>query len=368
MSERNIRVYCIIRLFSLFLSSRILVAMAQNWDPLRDMPQLHGKVALVTGGNAGIGFETVKFLALRGAKVYLAARNEGRATTAIEKLLAENPTLERGRLPWLPLDLADPKAVVGATNEMKKKEQRLDILVNNAGIGTQTFQLNKAGWEMTMAVCHVGHFILTLGLMPLLEQAAKDDREADVRIITLSSIITTVMVPSDLDFGFKAPAFLHQHRTFSTIQSRILGWLAFTVDMPRYAMAKTANILFAQELQRRLETRGLGDRMLSLSLHPGGVGTEGAMTIFTALVKPLVWLSAVPPDKGAVTSLFAATADAVRANRNTYKGKFLVPYGEIAPLPAVADDPVQVRGLWDNTLAAVNEYLVGEGFEPIQDL
>lgn len=208
--------------------------------------------------------------------------------------------------------------------------------------------------------------ILTLGLMPLLEQATKVDG-ADVRVITVSSIISTVMVPADLDFGFDVPDFLHRHRTFSTLQSRILGRLAFTIDMPRYAMAKTANVLFAQELQRRLDARGSG-AILSLSLHPGGVGTEGAMAIFTMMVKPLVWLSAIPAAKGAVTTLFAATAGAVRADEQAYKGKFLVPYGEIAPVHPVAGNEEQVRGLWQNTLAAANDYLVSEGLEPVQDL
>jgi len=145
-----------------------------------------------------------------------------------------------------------------------------------------------------------------------------------------------------------------------------LSKLVVKVDMPRYAMAKTANVLFAQELQHLLDAKGIP--ILSMSLHPGGVGTEGARAVFTNLVKPLIWLNSITTDQGAVTSLFAATAKVVRENEDMYGGKYLLPFGEVSPTHPVTKDERQVRGLWQNTLAAANECLVKNGLEPVRDV
>ena len=131
-------------------------------------------------------------------------------------------------------------------------------------------------------------------------------------------------------------------------------------------MAKTANVLFAQELQHLLDAKGIP--ILSMSLHPGGVGTEGARAVFTNLVKPLIWLNSITTDQGAVTSLFAATAKVVRENEDMYGGKYLLPFGEVSPTHPVTKDERQVRGLWQNTLAAANECLVKNGLEPVRDV
>ncbi|KEY74780.1 hypothetical protein S7711_06677 [Stachybotrys chartarum IBT 7711] len=219
--------------------------------------------------------------------------------------------------------------------------------------------------KLTVSYSHVGHFALSLGFLPLLEQATRA-QDSDVRVVTLSSIITTNMVPEDLAFGFASPTFLDEHRPSLRSSGNALRALAFKVDMPRYCMAKMTNVLFAQELQRRLDTSGLS--ILSLSLHPGGVGSDGAMAIFTTLVKPLVWLIAWTTDKGAVTSLFAATAKTVREKADEFKGKFLLPFGEIGPLHSVTKNEVQVKGLWENTLRAVNMYHAQNALEPLQDV
>lgn len=174
------------------------------------------------------------------------------------------------------------------------------------------------------------------------------------------------MPPHDLDFGFDSRTFLRDHKTFSTWQSWIFGLLAFRVDLPRYVMAKSANVLFAKELQRRCDAKGIP--IISTSIHPGGVATDGAMAIFTPLVKPLVWLSAVPADEGAVMSLFTATAPIVRSNEARYKGRYLLSPAEFCPAHPVTEDEVQLCGLWENTLTAVNDYLADQGLNPVQDV
>ncbi|KAL2756677.1 hypothetical protein ACRALDRAFT_2102468 [Sodiomyces alcalophilus JCM 7366] len=100
----------------------------QIWDPLTQTHDLSGKVAVVTGSNSGIGRSTVKFLALRGAKVYLATRSESRAREAIDELRRENPSIREDQLHHLPLDLADLKSIVAAADALKAAENRLDIL------------------------------------------------------------------------------------------------------------------------------------------------------------------------------------------------------------------------------------------------
>ncbi|KFA71898.1 hypothetical protein S40288_09521 [Stachybotrys chartarum IBT 40288] len=258
-----------------------------------------------------------------------------------------------------------PRHWVKSSGLQTKTAGSLHQQVNNAGVGQSSFEVNDAGWKMIMAVCHVGHFALSLGFLPFLEQATRA-QDSDVRVVTLSSIITTNMVPEDLAFGSASPTFLDEHRPSLRSSGNALRALAFKVDMPRYCMAKMTNVLFAQELQRRLDTSGLS--IISLSLHPGGVGSDGAMAIFTTLVKPLVWLIAWTTDKGAVTSLFAATAKTVREKADEFKGKFLLPFGEIGPLHSVTKNEVQVKGLWENTLRAVNMYHAQNALEPLQDV
>ncbi|RBQ83485.1 hypothetical protein VDGD_20948 [Verticillium dahliae] len=100
----------------------------KTWDPLEGTPDLTGKVAFITGGNCGLGLMTVKFLALRGAKVYLGTRDEGRTQTAMSALLAQNGAIKAAQLHRIHLDLADVTTAVRAADAFKEKESRLDIL------------------------------------------------------------------------------------------------------------------------------------------------------------------------------------------------------------------------------------------------
>ncbi|KAK2054710.1 NAD(P)-binding protein [Colletotrichum caudatum] len=237
---------------------------------------LRGKIALVTGGNTGIGLATVRSLASRGAKLYMACRSGARSQAAIERLHEERLGLSADQVLWLPLDLGDPESVTRAVDDMTTQESRLDILINNAGLATDRQELNRAGWDLTMAVCHVGHFALTLGLLPLLSKTTQMEG-ADVRVVTLSSAIISA-VPGDLDTGFASPTFLAENRTFNNFQTWLLGVLAFRIDMPRYALAKLANVLFAKELQRRLDARDIP--VISTSMHPGGAATDAIPYVF----------------------------------------------------------------------------------------
>lgn len=130
------------------------------------------------------------------------------------------------------------------------------------------------------------------------------------------------------------------------------GWEASCLgQMKRYATAKRANILFARELQRRLDEESAN--IVSLSLHPGAVKTEGAADVMPLLTRPVVALFFMPADKGALTTLFAATAKEVREDRDYWKGGYLDGPTSLALPSPRSQDPVAARNLWTTTESAV---------------
>ncbi|KAH6889837.1 daunorubicin C-13 ketoreductase [Thelonectria olida] len=337
--------------------------MPTEWDPLGDMPNLHGKVAVVTGGNTGIGLATVKFLALRGAKVYVAARSEDKAKKAIQSLVTAHLEIDQAQLSWLPLDLSDLKSVVRAADYLKGEETKLDLLINNAGMATGSVETLGDGWEMTMAINHVGHFVLTNGVLPLLK-AAVAQKDADVRVVTVTSSAMYAMLPPNYEFNFTSSSFLQKPTKNHPWQWRYLQSHIFHVDMIRYSVSKAANAMFAQELQRIFDEQRLP--ILSISVHPGGVATDGVMTIGTGLFRALVKSAFITTDQGAITSVFAATATEVRKNPSKYGGKYLEPYGKIAAPHQILKNQAAVKGMWDNTTTGVNSYFKKQGLPILQ--
>ncbi|KXH33368.1 daunorubicin C-13 ketoreductase [Colletotrichum simmondsii] len=337
--------------------------MSGKWNPLTDMPNLEGKVVVVTGGNAGIGLSTVKYLALRGAKVYFTARSKAKADETRTVLTAENSAINAGNLHWLPMDLADLKSVASAVEELKSKETRVDILINNAGLASGTTETMGPGWEWHMGVNHVGHFVFTNGVLPLLKEATKQSG-ADVRIITLSSNVNYAMLPSNYGFTFDSASFLTKPVPYYPWQWRYIVSRIFVVDMIRYAVSKVANLLFAQELQRLLDEQGLP--ILSISVHPGGVASPGSKDIGNSLFSLVRSAAFLTVDQGAITTVFAATAAEVRENAEMYKGKYLEPFGKIVTPNPVAKDEKQVKGMWEHTTVEANKYLSTLGLAPLQ--
>ncbi|KAG8892115.1 hypothetical protein FRB99_002941, partial [Tulasnella sp. 403] len=174
------------RLLDLVSASLAMFFSRLSYDPEGETPDLTGKVALVTGGNSGIGYESVKHLAKHGAKVYLAARSEERATAAIQKLREEG-ALQKGSVEFLKVDLASLRDVRRAADELVKKEQHLHILINNAGLLAKLDRtLTDEGIVETLAVNHFGHFLLTTSLLPLLKSTSREDG-SDVRIVNMAS-------------------------------------------------------------------------------------------------------------------------------------------------------------------------------------
>ncbi|CAG1998534.1 unnamed protein product [Fusarium graminearum] len=321
----------------LFLKRSVTGFGTGEWDESQ-IPKLDGKVAVVTGGNAGIGYYTVKHLASRGAKVYLGARSESRAKAAIKRLLEENPLIPQENVVWLRLDLANQSQVVDAAVELQSKEQRLDILVNNAGIDPYDYIRTADGFEMTMAVKYTN-------------PAAAAQEESDVRVITVGSLLFFQKVSSSGEAyssptnQFTSPKDLDDPCASPGWENSCLG------QAMRYGTTKLANVLFASELQRRMDEEDAN--IISLSLNPGTVRTDGAANVMPFMVRPLVRFLFTAPERGADTSLFAATAEEIKENSERWKGRYLDGPGRIKVPSLRARDAVAGRNLWNITEAAV---------------
>ncbi|KAJ7779263.1 NAD(P)-binding protein [Mycena metata] len=280
-----------------------------------DVPDLSGKVIIVTGGNAGIGRLTVKVLLEHNAKVYMASRNVEKAEAAIEELYAS--TGERAI--FLHLDLADLVSVRRATAEFLSKEKELHVLCNNGGIMVPPVaEATPSGFDLTFATNTLGHFYLTKLLLPTLISTAHT--AGSVRIVTLTSMVHYV---ATVDYAtFKdGPARRKRH------------------PFDLYAQSKWANGVLAMELARRYGDQGI----VSMSVNPGNLKThisDNSKGMLTLLVKIIL---IHPPAWGAVTQLWAAASpEAAHLN-----GKYIAPWGKVARHRRDVDDPEKGKELWD---------------------
>ncbi|CAD5118033.1 DgyrCDS6773 [Dimorphilus gyrociliatus] len=210
---------------------------------------LEGKVTIVTGGNSGIGKESVRDFVRRGAKVILACRNLERGNDA--KTAIEQDTGIYGKIKTMQLDLSSMKSVRKFADEYKQEEERLDILLNNAGMMKPTSKSTQDGFETIMATNHLGHFLLTNLLMELLIKCAPS------RIVNVSS--TAHYSGTDMMFND-----FHVKRGCCRPSTYFL-----------YSRSKAANVMFTRELHRRFSESGV----TSYSCHPGIVKTNLTSTI-----------------------------------------------------------------------------------------
>lgn len=196
---------------------------------------------LVTGANSGLGFETARALAQKGAHVLFACRSPSKAEAALERIRTEHPD---ARLTFVPLDLADLKSVHHAANEVLRLAPALHGLCNNAGLMALPFSHTLDGFEMQIGVNHLGHFALSALVYPALLQGHG-------RVVTVSSHMHRIgeLVADDLSYA---------RRPYGK-------WRA-------YAQSKLANLLFTYALDRRL--RGANKPVMALAAHPGYSATE----------------------------------------------------------------------------------------------
>jgi NAD(P)-dependent dehydrogenase (short-subunit alcohol dehydrogenase family) len=281
-----------------------------------DVPDQSGKTIIVTGANTGIGFEAAKVLAAKGARVLLACRSEAKAEAAMAAILQSTPNAD---LAFLPLDQAD-LASVRAAAELAAREPRIDVLLNNAGVMTPPLTRTAQGFELQFGVNHLATFALTALLLSKLAETPSS------RVVVTASIAHR---RGNLDWED-----LGAERSYKRSQ--------------RYGDSKLANLLFVQELDRRL--RASGSPVSAIACHPGVAKTELARHSgpFRFMFIAVGWFLNTAA-MGAWPALQAATDRA--AKPGGYYGsqgwqEMRGPSGEAART-AVAQDPVLARRLWD---------------------
>jgi NAD(P)-dependent dehydrogenase (short-subunit alcohol dehydrogenase family) len=289
-----------------------------------DVPSQAGRVAVVTGAGAGIGFATAKALAERGCHVVLAVRDPLRGRDAAARIGGSTAVTQ--------LDLAALDSVQSAATELTGEHPRIDLLINNAGAWSATRAETRDGFELQFGVNHLGHFAFTgLVLGAVLNTPGS-------RVVTVSSL---------------------SHRG-GTLDLADLSMLDTYQHTAAYARSKLSNLLFAFELSRRLAQAGAATA--SLAAHPGGVWTGLFRSANPAwLVHTLGRLVTQSPEQGALATLRAAT-DPI-AESGQYYGPGGI--GELrgAPKPvkasAKAHDHGLARALWDES-----ERLTGVTYGP----
>ncbi|XP_028581466.2 retinol dehydrogenase 12-like isoform X3 [Podarcis muralis] len=246
--------------------------------------KLNGKVVVITGANTGIGKETARDLAGRGAKVILACRDMAKAEKAAFEI---RTTTGNQQVTAKKLDLADTKSIREFAENFLKEEKELHILINNAGVMLCPYSKTADGFEMHLGVNHLGHFLLTFLLIDCLKQSAP------ARIVNVSSLAH------------------HGGRIrFHDLQ----GEKSYNRSLA-YCHSKLANILFTRELARRLQGTGVTVNVL----HPGTVSSE--LPRHSAILD-IVWKRSSfflkTPAEGAQTSVYCAVAEELESVSGKY--------------------------------------------------
>jgi len=295
--------------------------LKENFPPkskfaVTDIPDLSFKVIIVTGGNTGLGKETVKHLLSHNAKVYLAARNQQKAEAAIHDLYQDTGKTAI----FLKLDLANLQAVKEAAEEFLSKESELHVLFNNGGVMTPPVDmLTSDGYDLQFGTNVLGHFYFTKLLLPALLKGAKASLDGKARVVNVSS---SALYLSKLDYD-----------TFRDSPARVKKG---TISL--YSQSKFGNTVFAHELARRYGDQGI----VSTSLTPGVIDTD-LQRHLRGVKAFIVNLTVNPVSKGALTQLYAGThPDGANLN-----GKYLMPFARVTPVRPETLDEETGRKLWD---------------------
>lgn len=276
-----------------------------------------GKNVLITGANSGIGKETAIALARKGAQIIMLCRNEEKSKNAINEI-KERANTEQVDL--IIADLSNQDSIFSAVTQFKQKYDHLDVLINNAGSILRNRKETLEGYEMTFAVNHLGHFIMTLLLLDTLIKSSPS------RIINVSSAA---------------------HR-FGKINFENINLEGSYSSFRAYSNSKLANVLFTYELARRLE--GLG--VTVNALHPGTVNSNFGRGQFSKILTPFMALSTlfmINPEKGAETSVYLASSDEVK----DISGKYFKKCKAIKSSKESYDKENQIK-LWKLSLEMVN--------------
>ncbi|MFT7133509.1 MAG: NAD(P)-dependent dehydrogenase (short-subunit alcohol dehydrogenase family) [Cyclobacteriaceae bacterium] len=283
----------------------------------QDVPDQTGRTILITGANAGIGFEAARVLAGKGAQVLLGCRDQTKALDAIDRIKAVHLDAD---LAWVPLDLTSLSSVRAAAEQVKALPQ-LDILINNAGVMVPPKTLTEDGFELQFGVNHLGHFALTGLLLDTLRA------QPDSRIVNVSSLAHHM---GRIDFDD-----INAERSYDA--------------MTRYGMSKLANMLFTLALQQRLNDEAT--HTIVTGCHPGIADTSLARYLpdWVNLAMPLMQPFFNSAAEGALPTLMAATRHGLHGGE--YFGPNLrgetARYAGKAAIALQARDKAAAERLWD---------------------
>ncbi len=213
-----------------------------SWT-LEEVKSLKGKNIIITGGNSGLGYEAVKMLVKKDAKVIMASRSIERGEASVKKIKETYPNAD---IDVLQLDLASKKSIKNFVSEYQKKYQKIDVLLNNAGIMTTPYGLTADGLEQQQGVNHFGHFYLTALLFKMIKNTPNS------RVVSVSSIAHR---GGNLNFD---NMFYSDGKKYSKVGA--------------YSRSKLQNLLFTYELDRRVQEKNLDVKVLVA--HPGVASTN----------------------------------------------------------------------------------------------
>jgi len=276
---------------------------------------MKGKTCLITGATSGIGKETALALARLGATIVFTARDEERGKTVRKELIDRSSNND---IDYLFCDLSSLQSVKDCSQAFRSSHSRLDVLINNAGTWEKKRILSKDGIELTFAVNHLAHFLLTNLLLDLLKASAPS------RVISVTSGLHGGTIDFD-DIGFE--------RKFR--------------GMWAYRQSKLADMLFIKELARRLE----GTSVTANCLMPGMVNT-GLSRSSGIVSKTIFRLLAAKPEKGARTSIYLASSPDVEKISGECFSK-----SRVASTSKESNDPELAKRLWDVSMGYVGKWL-----------
>lgn len=292
-----------------------------------------GKICLVTGATAGIGQVTAHELARRGATVIVVGRSIERCAAAVAEIQRDTGN---GSVEFLAADLSSQQEIRRLVREFEGRHHRLHVLVNNAGALFALRRESTDGIEMTLALNHLGYFLLTNLLLDTLKSSAP------ARVVNVSS-----SAHRDVrGFDFEDPQAMRRKRGLGTYGHSRLASLLVTLFLPpkhpgflQYAQSKLANLLFTNELAKRLEGTGV----TANALDPGLVASNfsGGNGVYGWFMRRWVGLLGKSPVEGAKTSIYLATSPEVA----TVTGRYFVKQQEVLSSPASRDESA-ARQLW----------------------
>lgn len=304
-------------------------------DEVLDGHDLSGKTAFITGGYSGLGRETARAMAAKGAHVIIAGRDAGKLATAAAELKEETGQ----DIDTIECDLASQSAVKACTAEANQRFDKIDLLINNAGVMACPKSETADGFEMQFGTNHLGHFTLTSGLMPLVEKGT------NARIVNLSSRA--------------------HHRSGVHFDDPHYENIEYE-KWDSYGQSKTANVLFSVALNKRLKDKGID----VFAVHPGGINTnlgrhlseEDVASLMASIKKSAGGeFSFKNEAQGAATSCWAATAPELAGNGGVYCEDCHV--AEVddesgkGGVRSYAVDPAKAEQLW-----SLSEEMLGEKF------